>query len=210
MPLFLDSADIQDIKRAVTLGFVAGVTTNPTLVAKTGRVGLDILQEILSLSHGPVFYQVTADTLDGRFDQAQEAQCLAPERVVIKIPATLENFTLAQRLSGHGVRVCITAVFHPAQAYLSTLVGASYAAVYVNRLSRLRGNGVDVLRECALLLNGSPTRLLAASLKTTDEVVSCLLAGVESVTLPLDLILAMAEDELSLKAIEEFNAASEK
>lgn len=208
MALYLDSADLNDVQQAMALGFVLGVTTNPTLIAKVGRPGLDVLRDLLRLTQGPVFYQVTAETVEGRAAQAREAASLAPERVVIKIPATTENIALAARLTDRErVRCAITAVSSPAQAYLAVQAGVEFAIPYVNRLTRQLGDGIAVLREVAAIVQGSCTRVLAASLKTPDEVVAAVLAGAHDVTVPLGVILALGEHELSYKAIADFAAS---
>lgn len=205
MALFLDSADIDDVRRANRLGFVAGVTTNPALVAKTGREVTKVVQEILEITTGPVFLQVTAEALEARAEQARSAFKLAPERMVVKIPATTENISLAAQLSRERIACAITAVSGPAQAYVSALAGAAYVAIYVNRLSRQMGDGIAVLRNSVAITQNSPTRILAASLKSVDEVIAALLAGASDITIPLALILQLGEHELSQKAIEEFS-----
>ena len=208
MALFIDSAKVEEARQAVQLGFVTGITTNPSLVAEAGRPGLAILSDMLALTRGPVFYQVTAETVAGRAEQAREAARLAPGRVVVKIGATTENIALAGRLAAEGLLICVTAVSHPAQAYLATLAGARYAVPYVNRLTRQLGDGIAVVRGCAEMVRGTPTRLLAASLKTTDEVVAALHAGADDVTLPLKVLLSLGDHELSQKAIDDFAAAA--
>jgi transaldolase len=207
MPVYLDSADLDDVRRAQKLGFVEGITTNPALIAGTGRPGPDILRDLLEITGGPVFYQVTAPTVEGRADQAREASHMAPDRVFIKIPATTENFSLAARLVEEGILCAITAASHPAQAYLASLAGAAYAIPYVNRLTRQLGDGIAILRDIAAIVANSQTRAFAASLKSVDEVVAAIMAGAYHVTLPLDLILALGDHELSQKAIEDFEAA---
>lgn len=206
MAIYLDSASINDARRALSLGFVSGVTTNPTFVAGTGRRGSDVLRELLTLGDGPVFYQVTAPDGASRFEQARQAASAAPGRVIIKVPATTENIALAARLTGEGLRVCVTAVNSPAQAYLAAQAGASFVAPYVNRLTRQMGDGLAVVRQIAALLAGAETRILAASLKSVDEVVDTLLAGAHDVTMPLELILALGEHPFSQQAIEQFDA----
>lgn len=206
MAIYLDSASITDARRALSLGFVSGVTTNPTFVAKTGRRGREVLAELLALGDGPVFYQVTAPDAQGRLAQARQAVSAAPERVVVKVPATTENIALAAQLTAEGLRVCVTAVNSPAQAYLAAQAGAAFVAPYVNRLTRQMGDGLAVVRQIAALLVDTETRVLAASLKSVDEVVDTLLAGAHDVTMPLDLILALGEHPFSQRAIEQFDA----
>lgn len=207
MPLYLDSAHLDDVRRAIRLGFIAGVTTNPALIAQTGRPGLDVLRDILAVTTSPVFYQVTADTVEGCADQAREASSLARARVIIKIPATTDHISMAAWLAHDGVRCAITAVSSPAQAYLAAQAGADYAIPYVNRLTRQLGDGIAVLRECAAVVRGTSTKILAASLKSADEVSAAVINGAEDITIPLDLILSMGDHELSQKAIDDFSAA---
>lgn len=207
MGLYIDSANIDEVTQAWKLGFLTGVTTNPSLVAKAGRPGLDVLKEILQLTSGPVFYQVTAETEAGRIAQAWEAAQLAPERVQVKIPATTENIGLAARLTKEGMHCCVTALASPAQAYLAVQAGAAYVAPYVNRLTRQVRDGVSVLRECVEVTRGSQTRVIAASLKSVDEVTAVALAGAHDITIPLDLILKLGDHEFSQRAIDEFAAA---
>lgn len=207
MGVYLDSATPGDARRAQQLGFVEAITTNPTLIARTGRPGLEVLAELVEIFDGHVFYQVAAPTAEGRYDQAWEAHEIRPDKVVIKIPATVENLTMAARLIDSGIECAITAVYSPAQAYLAAQVEATFAIPYVNRITRQLGDGLAVVRDVAQILQGTQTEVLAASLKTVDEVVATLLAGADHVTIPLDLILAMGEHELSRQAIEEFNAS---
>lgn len=207
MALYLDSANIEDVKQAMALGFVAGVTTNPALVAKTGRPGMEVLKEVLKLSSGNVWFQVTAEDLDGRARQAREIFSLAPDRLQVKIGATTENIGLAARLAKEGISVTVTAVSSAAQAYLAAQAGAKYVAPYVNRLTRQLGDGVAILHDCVEACRGTQTRIIAASLKSPEEVLAVVLAGAHDVTIPLDLILAMGNHPLSDKAIEDFAKA---
>lgn len=208
MAIYLDSANVADARRAQEVGFVRGVTTNPILIARTGRPGLEVLEELVEIVDGHVFYQLTAPTVEGRYDQAWEAHEVRPDKVILKIAATTENFTLAHRLIQNGIECAITAVASPAQAYLASQVEASYVAPYVSRLTRQYGDGIAVVRDIARILQGSKTQILAASLKSVDEIVAATLAGAQCVTLPLDLILALGEHEFSQAAIAEFDAAS--
>jgi transaldolase len=205
--VYLDSANPDDARRAQALGLVEGVTTNPTLIGQTGRPGLDVLSELVEIFDGHVFYQVTAAAVEQRYDQAWEAHEIRPDKVIVKIPATTENIAMAARLIDAGIECAITAVASPAQAYFAAQAQASFVAPYVSRLTRQFGDGLAVVRDMARLLHGTQTEILAASLKSVDEVTAALLAGAQHVTIPLDLILAMGEHDLSWQAIEEFNAS---
>ncbi len=208
MAIYLDSAELAEAQRALSLGFVRGITTNPTLIARSGRPGAEVLADLLHLTSGPVFYQITALTEAERIEQAHETFDLAPERLIIKIPATTENYALAAGLIADGVTCCMTAVSSAAQAYLAGEIGAAYIAPYVNRLTRNLGDGPALVRQMAAVLSGMPTRILAASLKSPDEVVEAVLAGAHDVTTTLDVLLAMGEHPLSQQAIDAFNRDS--
>lgn len=203
MALYMDSAQPEDARRAQQLGFIEAITTNPILVAKAGRPGLELLAEILDIFEGPVFYQVSGDTPEACIDAAWEAYQVHPGRVIIKIPVTLDNLAIVPKLSG--IDVAITAVFSPAQAYLAAQAGAVYVAPYVNRITRAGGDGPATVRQMVEAVHGTKTEIVAASIKTVEETLAVLRAGAHHLTLPLDLIEAMADHTLSRQAIEEFD-----
>jgi transaldolase len=209
MTLFLDSALADDARRAGALGFVGGVTTNPTLMAKAARPAEDVIRELCALCPGIIFYQLAAPTLAERETEAHRMANLNPGRVGIKIPCTLENLALAARLSKAGYVVGITAIFSAAQAHLACQAGARYVLPYVNRSTRLLGDGLALVREMRAVIdaNRSATEIIAASLKSTDEAVQTVLAGAHHLTLPLAIIEAMGQHPLSEQAIEEFARA---
>jgi len=206
MALFLDSAMMDDVRKAMQLGFVVGVTTNPSLIAKTGRPGLMVLRDILDASHGLVFYQVTADSIEERMAQARKAAEFNPQRVMVKVPATTENMAMAYQLTKEGIMICITAVSGASQAYLAAQAGAVYAVPYVNRLTRQLGDGIAVLRDCKAVVAGTSTKILAASLKSPEEVVAAVIAGAEDITIPLDVMMKLGNHPLTQKAIDDFAA----
>jgi transaldolase len=202
LALFLDSASIEDAQRAQALGFIEGITTNPKLIAQTGRQSLDILADLVEIFDGHVFYQVTADTLEARVDEAWQAYEVRPDRVVIKVPTTTDNFALIAKLPG--VDIAMTSIFSPTQAYLAAQAQAHYVIPYVNRATHLLGDGVGLLREVVEVVRGTDTQVLAASIKTIDEAMAAVRAGAQHLTLPMSLIEAMGNHELSFQAIEEF------
>lgn len=206
--LYLDSALPSDAATATELGFVTGVTTNPKLMAAAAGPPLATLAELCDCGPGVVFYQVTADDAAAREKEARDAYAVRPGRVGIKIPCTTENLAMAVRLTRDGVGpIGITAVFTPAQAVLAAAAGAEFVLPYVNRLTRLTGDGLAVVEGMASVLRGSGTEILAASVKTAEEAVQTLRAGAQHLTLPLSLIRAMGESAHSHAAIEEFAQA---
>jgi transaldolase len=203
--IYLDSAKPEDAQRAQKLIFVEAITTNPTLIAQTGRSGLDILGELVEIFDGHVFYQLTARTVEKRFDEAWEAHEIRPDKVVIKVPATTENFAMTAKLVDAGIECAMTAVYSPSQAYLATQAEATFVIPYVNHLTHHLGDSMAVLRDMVRLVEGTSTEVLAAGLESVDEIVAALLAGAHHVAAPLNLILAMGDHALSQQAITDFN-----
>jgi transaldolase len=210
MTLYLDSALIDDARRAFALGFVGGITTNPTLMAKTGRPTEEVIATLCEICSGTVFHQLTAPTLDERGAEARRFAALRPN-VGLKIPCTPENLGLAARLANDGATVAITAIFSAAQVYLACEAGARYILPYVNRSTRLLGDGLALVREMRAVIDAdsAPVEIIAASIKSPEEAVATVLAGAHHLTLPLSVIEAMGAHPLSEQAIEEFAKASQ-
>lgn len=210
MSILIDSADIAEVKQAMKLGWVNGVTTNPTLIAKTGRQDSEVIASILEASRGPVFCQLTADTPEDRETEARRLHALAPDRIVLKIPATTANLSLLAHLSPE-MPCALTAVYAAHQALAGCEAGAKYLIPYVNRATRLLGDGLELVSELAAVAEraGTGTTILAASIKMPEEVSDAYLAGADHVTLPLEVVLRMGDHDLSDQAIEEFGTKEE-
>ena len=207
MALFLDSALINDARRAAELGFVWGATTNPALMAQAGRGPAEVIAGFCELLPGTVFYQLTAKTLAEREAEARRIVEIDPVKVGLKIPCTTENLSLLAHLTNEGITCAVTAIFSSYQAYLACEAGANYILPYVNRSTRLQGDGPALVSEMLDIIEaaGTGTELLAASIKTPAEVVETLLAGAHHVSLPIDLILSLGEHPLSHQAIADFD-----
>lgn len=208
MSLFLDSAFAADARQAMTLGFVAGITTNPTLMAKVDRKPEDVIAELADICPGPVFYQLTAPTVIEREAEARRILALRPN-IALKIVMTTENLALAAKFAKEGVKVGMTASYSTAQIYLACEAGVAYSIPYMNRSTRLQGNGSALVAEMRTVVNAcaAPTTILVASLKSPSEVVQAVIAGAHHVTLPLPLLLEMGDHPLSDQAAEEFERA---
>ena len=206
----MDSAKIDEVKKAVELGFVAGVTTNPTIMAKVKDPPKEVIDRICRISPGPVFYQVTAKTLEEREREGREFFDVCREKVVLKIPATAENLALMARLS-QDIPCAATAVSSGSQTPGACEAGSSYVIPYVNRATRLLGDGMKLVAEMAAVLRASGTNaeILAASIKSADEATRAVLAGARHLTLPLDILLSLGNHPLSDAAIEEFGRAGQ-
>jgi transaldolase len=207
MAILLDSASLDDAAAAAKLGFVRGITTNPALMARETREPLAHLARLLEVfPEGPICYQPTSSTPEAMEEQARAAAALAPDRVVAKLPATLEAITLATALHADGIDSALTAVYSPAQALLAHEAGCLWVIPYVDRAAR-HSAGAVVMEQAAILEQlDSPTRILAASLKTAPQVVESILDGAHDITAPLDVIRGLPVHPLTESAVREFAA----
>ncbi len=207
MAILLDSASLDDASAAAGLGFVRGITTNPALMARETKDPLAHLARLLeALPEGPVFYQPTRSDAGEMDTEARAAVALAPERVVAKLPATLEALTLATQLRRDGVRCALTAVYSPAQALLAHEAGCAWIIPYVDRAARHSAGAVVVEQAAVLEQLDSPTRILAASLKSGPQVAEAVLDGAHDVTAPLAVLRALAGHPLTESAVRAFAA----
>ena len=209
MTLFLDSASSEDARRAFAYGFVGGITTNPNLLGKIRRPAEEVISELCDIASGTVFYQLQADDPGARRSEGERMLQLAPGRVGLKIPCTRENLRLAAEFASQGHTVGVTAIFSPAQVYLACEAGARYVLPYVNRSTRLLGDGPGLVRRMRAVIEAvaSPLEIIAASIKSPQEALETVLAGAHHLTLPLGVIDAMAQHELSDDAIGAFSQA---
>lgn len=203
MAIFLDSAIHDEIREAMAWGFVAGVTTNPTLLAAAGEVSLDALKPICDMSPGLVFYQLASKGLNAMLLEAQAAFSMSPSQVVLKVPCSLDGLRVVARLSLE-MPCAVTTIFSPAQAYLAKEAGARYLIPYYNRSTRLMGDGAGLIQAMAGVLSGGATEIVAASIKSPTEAVAALNAGAHHLTLPLQVIKEMASHPLSEQAMAQF------
>jgi transaldolase len=206
MSLYLDSALADEARRVFSSGLVNGITTNPSLMAQVGRPASEVIAELCDLSPGIVFHQLTAQNLDARKSEAIQMAEIRPGRVGLKIPCTYENLSLAAELTGSGYIVGITAIFSLSQVYLACQAGAQYILPYVNRSTRLLGDGIGLVQQMRAVIDAesSKTQIIAASIKTVEEAISTIIAGAHHLTLPIGLIESMGDHPLSDRAIEEF------
>lgn len=205
MSLFLDSAHAADAREAMELGFVAGITTNPNLLAQVGRKPVDVVAELSEICPGPVFYQLGGATVGERESEARRFLALR-SNVALKIAMTYENMGLAARFAREGVKVGMTACYSAAQTYLCCEAGVAFSIAYVSRSTRLQGDGLALVSDMRAVADAgdSDTSIMVASLKSAREVVQALLAGAQHVTIPLALLREMGDHRLSEQTIEEF------
>jgi transaldolase len=205
MALFLDSASPADARAAMTLGFVAGITTNPTLMAKEPGDPEEIIVALADICPGPVFYQLVGTTAGEREAEGRRVLARRPN-IGLKIAMTTENLTLAARFVRDGAKVGMTASYSAAQTYLTCEAGVTYSIAYVNRSTRVQGDGLALVSDMRAVVDAcdTPTTILVASLKSAAEVIQSVIAGAHHVTIPLPLLMDLGNHPLSDQAIEEF------
>ncbi len=202
--IYLDSALLDEAHQAIAYGWVSGITTNPTLLDQSPLAPEETLSQLARLSPGELYYQLVSTDYDGMLREGKRAYDLIGEKTVLKIPATEMGFRVVAALSPQ-ISCSVTAIYSPAQAVIAAEAGATYAIAYVNRATRLQGDGLALVRGMADVLLGSATEILAASLKTPAEAVQALQAGAQHLTLPLALLQAMTTHPLSEDTVRDFN-----
>ncbi|MEO0116246.1 MAG: transaldolase family protein [candidate division WOR-3 bacterium] len=206
MALFIDSAIKEEVKKLADLGLINGVTTNPKLLAQVKRPPQEVIRELAEVSPGYLFYQLTKETVSEMEREAYEFYEIAPKKIALKIPARTTYLSLIKKLRDK-IPCAVTAVFSEYQGYLACELGAQFIIPYVNRSTRLQGDGISLVRRIRKVIEtlGSKTEILAASIKTPDEAIGSVLAGASHLSLPYDLIIALGNHPLSEEAIKEFS-----
>ncbi len=204
MQLLLDSAIIEEARQSAKWGWVSGVTTNPALLAKNDLAPEKTLRKLIKLFEGPIFYQLIGQTLDAMKDEAEKAGDILGKQLVLKIPATELGFIATSRLSKK-YTCAVTSIFTPAQALVAHAAGARFALYYHNRAKRLLKSGEELASELVRVLKRTDTLVVAASLKTPEEVVEARTAGVSILSTNFGVLAQMMKHELSEAALKEFN-----
>ncbi|WP_027717957.1 fructose-6-phosphate aldolase [Desulfovirgula thermocuniculi] len=207
MRLFLDTANIEEIKEACALGVISGVTTNPTLMAKEGRDPLQVVREITALVDGPI--SVEAVSLEARA-MVEEAEALAAihPNIVVKIPVTAEGLKAVKALAAKGIKTNVTLVFSANQALLAALAGATYVSPFVGRLDDAGHDGMELIREIVEIYANYdfPTQIIAASIRHPLHVVMAARAGADIATVPYKVLMQMLKHPLTDLGVEKFLA----
>jgi transaldolase len=207
MKFFLDTANVDEIRKYQDLGIVDGVTTNPTLLSREKDRGdfRDVLLEICSIVDGPVNAEVVGENYETMFEEGMKLARMH-ENIVVKIPMTREGMKAVHALSGEGIQTNVTLVFSPNQALLAAKAGANYVSPFVGRLDDISTFGVELIRDLVTILGnyGFETEILAASLRNPTHVVDCAAAGAHIVTMPFKVLDAMFNHPLTDKGIAAF------
>ncbi|MCI8962899.1 MAG: fructose-6-phosphate aldolase [Eubacterium sp.] len=211
MKFFVDTAKIDDIKKANDMGVICGVTTNPSLIAKEGgRSQEDVLKEIASIVDGPISGEVKATTVDaeGMIAEGREIAKLHPN-MVVKIPMTVEGLKATKVLASEGIDVNVTLIFTANQALLAAKAGAAYVSPFLGRLDDISQAGIDLIETISAIFANYPdidTEIIAASVRNPIHVTDCALAGADIATVPYGVIEQMTKHPLTDQGIEKFQA----
>ena len=208
MKFFVDTAKIEDIKKANDMGVICGVTTNPSLIAKEGgKSQEEILKEIASIVDGPISGEVKATTVDaeGMIAEGREIAKLHPN-MVVKIPMTVEGLKATKVLASEGVKVNVTLIFSANQALLAARAGAAYVSPFLGRLDDISQPGIDLIETITAIFDnyGIDTEIIAASIRNPIHVTDCALAGADIATVPYSAIEQMTKHPLTDQGIEKF------
>ena len=206
MKIFLDTADITTIQEMKEMGLADGITTNPTLIAKTGRKFDEVIKDICAIIDGPVNAEVTATTAEGILEEARKIRQWG-DQIVIKIPMNREGLRAVWRLSEEGIPTTVTLIFSVPQAILAAKAGARYLCPFVGRLDDIAHDGTSLLYDITTVLNQYPEwdcEVMAASIRHPLHVVDAARAGVDVITIPPKVIDQMLLHPLTDRGIEQF------
>lgn len=205
MDIFIDSADVKDLRAAAGSGLIDGVTTNPSLIAKSGRDMREAIAEICSIIPGPVSAEAVASDVEGMLAEGRYLASIA-ENVVVKLPLTAAGLSACQRLVGDGIKVNVTLCFSAVQALLAAKAGATFISPFIGRLDDAGLDGMDLIREIRTIYDnyGYTTRILAASIRTTNHVRDAALCGADCATIPPKIFNALYAHILTDTGLQAF------
>jgi transaldolase len=211
MKFFIDTADIREIKEAASMGLVDGVTTNPSLVAKTGRKFRDVLLEICDVVKGPVSAEVVSVTHDEMMKEARELAALRPN-IVVKIPLLPEGLKAVRTCSQEGIKTNVTLCFSATQALLAAKAGATYISPFVGRLDDVSADGMELISDIIEIYDNYSfeTEVLVASVRHPLHVLEAARLGAHVATCPLSVLLQLAKHPLTDIGLQKFLADWEK
>lgn len=207
MRFFIDTANVDDIRKANDMGVICGVTTNPSLIAKEGREFEEVIAEIAYIVDGPISGEVKATTTDaeGMIKEGREIAKIHPN-MVVKIPMTVEGLKAVKTLSAEGIKTNVTLIFTANQALLAARAGATYVSPFLGRLDDISVSGVELVQEIAEIfaVAGIETEIIAASVRNPMHITDCALAGADIATVPYKVIEQMTKHPLTEVGIKKF------
>ena len=210
MKFFIDTANVDEIRKANDMGVIAGVTTNPSLIAKEHKDYAKTLAEIATIVDGPISGEVKATTTDAETMIKEEAiYALDPKHMVVKIPMTVEGLKAIKALSAKGIPTNCTLIFSANQALLAARAGATYVSPFLGRLDDISQPGIDLIQTISEIFSNYPdihTEIIAASVRNPIHITDCALAGADIATVPYKVIEQMTKHPLTDQGIEKFKA----
>ena len=205
MKFFADTAEIEDIKKLQDTGLLDGITTNPSLIAKSGRDFKEVIKEICGIVPGPVSAEVASTDFDTIMKEAHVLRKLA-DNVVVKLPLTVDGLKACKVLTGEGTKTNVTLCFSPNQALLAAKVGATYISPFIGRLDDINLEGMQLIRDIRQIYDNYAfsTEILAASIRSANHVTEAALAGADVATIPPAVIYKLADHPLTKSGLEQF------
>ncbi len=208
MKFFIDTADVAEIRAAHEMGLVDGVTTNPSLIAKSGREFKEVIAEITSIVDGPISAEVIALDAPGMVREGQELAKINPKNIVIKVPMTAEGLKATSIFTAEGIKTNVTLVFSPLQALLAAKAGATYVSPFVGRLDDVGHDGMEGVEQIRTIFDnyGYGTEIIVASVRSPLHVLNAALIGADICTIPYPVITQLAKHPLTDVGVEKFLA----
>jgi len=205
MQFFADTAEIEDIKKLHAMGLLDGITTNPSLIAKSGRQFKDVIKEICGVVPGPVSAEVASTDYDTIMKEGHVLAKLA-DNVVVKVPLTIDGLRACKALSGEGIKTNVTLCFSPNQALLAAKCGATYISPFIGRLDDINLDGVELIEQIRTIYDNYnfTTQILAASIRSPNHVTEVAIAGADVATIPPAVIYKLADHPLTKSGLEQF------
>ncbi|GLQ17671.1 fructose-6-phosphate aldolase [Maritalea porphyrae] len=205
MKFFVDTAEVADIKELNETGLLDGVTTNPSLIAKSGRDFLEVVKEICDIVDGPVSAEVAATDYDGMVAEGEHLAKIA-DNVVIKLPLTMDGLKACKYFTGKGIKTNVTLCFSANQALLAAKAGATYISPFIGRLDDINLDGIQLIEDIRTIYDnyGYETEILAASIRSVNHVSDSALAGADVATIPPSVIRKLAQHPLTDKGLDAF------
>ena len=213
MKFFIDTANVEDIKKANDMGVICGVTTNPSLIAKEGRDFNEVIKEITTIVDGPISGEVKATTVgaEGMIAEGREIAKIHPN-MIVKLPMTVEGLKACKALTAKGIKTNVTLIFTANQALLAARAGAAYVSPFLGRLDDISQPGIQLIEDIVVMFRNYDikTEIIAASVRTPIHVTDCALLGADIATVPYKVIEQMIHHPLTDAGIEKFKADSAK
>lgn len=205
MKFFVDTADVTAIQQLAAAGLIDGVTTNPSLILKSGGDFIETIQAICAATDGPVSAEVVATDTDGMLREGRKLAALA-RNVVVKLPLTMDGLTACRSFAAEGIRTNVTLCFSPAQGLLAAKAGATYVSPFIGRLDDTGQDGMELIRSLRIIFDnyGFETEILAASIRGPMHVVDCALAGADVATIPPEVFPRLAAHPLTEAGLAAF------